>query len=338
MRIAVVGSTGHTGKLLTAALEERGVEVVTCGRSGGARKVDVLDMTSVREALKDVDGVANVAGPFIPNGVNVADEAVRRGIPYVDTTGEQAYMMRLKDRHGKAKSPLVPALAYEYALSDLAVRAHMPEGGNALHVLYRHRGAQPSAGTKKTMLRVTANKALDYEQGKLVATRAAKHHYVFPTADGPRDALSFPGGEQLTIPQHTDFATIRTYFPTPPNRVRWTRAAAPLARVFLREPILRMMEKRVDKKHQAPENEAARSEIHLVAEGPSRRMILTMGDAYVVTAHLCAEGIMRLTKTTERGFLAPAQVLGAQETLSSLHRRLPDFNVTPPVSSAETRK
>jgi short subunit dehydrogenase-like uncharacterized protein len=349
-RLAVLGASGHTGRLVVPALLARGATVLACGRDENAlaalheahgvetARVDVTEAGSVRAALRDADGVANLAGPFLETGPMPIEAALRRGIPYVDTTGEQLFMARARARYHaralEAGAPVVNALAYEYALADLAVAARLPEGGDALHVLYRSRGAQTSAGTKKSMARALASKAFGYEDGRLRPVAAARWRHRFPTDQGPRDGVSFPGGEILTVPRHAPFRTVRTYVPAPRSRALAMRLAAPLARLALRGPVLRAVERRIDRAHVPPRNEDARAEIHLDARGPDRRVVVRMGDPYAATAEVCAEGLVRLAsgRAKAAGVLSPAEALPAAPLLDALSARIALRVESPPAA------
>lgn len=338
MKVAVLGATGHTGRLTVRALLERKAQVVACGRSAAAldalramgaetRIVDARDLASVQAAVRDADAVANLAGPFLATGDAPLRAAIERAIPYADTTGEQAFMHAARrDHHDAAKRAgvaAVNALAYEYAFGDLAVRAHLPEGGDALHVLYRNRGAEGSAGTKKSILRVLGAPALGYEEGHLRPVPAAKFERAFATAQGPRTGISFPGGEILTVPRHTPFRTVRTYVPA--RNARVARLLAPVGRVTMRGPLLRLAERVVDARHRAPRNETARAEVHLVTE--RARVVVRTPDPYLATAQVLAEGVLRLPNAAAGGVLAPAEALPASEMLAAMARRMPEFGV-----------
>lgn len=316
MRIAVLGARGHTGRMLVPALESRGAQVAAFGR-----EVDVRDITSLREALRGADAVVNLAGPFLKTGLAPIEAAIERGIPYVDTTGEQFFMRLARDKYHedarKAGVPVVNALAYEYALSDLVTRAHLHEGGSSLHVLYRRGGAQGSFGTKASVLRVLGAPMVGYENGRIVRERPAAHTRRF---DG-KTAISFAGGEALTVPRHTPFATVRSYVLT--KRPRVARAAGLLAPIFLRGPILLAAERSVRARHEPPRNDKARSSIVLVTERPDRAIRLHVGDPYVITAELCAEGVTRLASASRAiGVVSAAEALHANDVLASLETRV----------------
>lgn len=355
MRIVVFGATGHTGALAVGALRRRGADVVACGRRQAAlerlraahpagvetRAVDVTDAAQVRGVVRGtVDGVLNLAGPFLATGPVPIEAALRHGAPYVDTTGEQAFMHRSRQRyHSRAEDAgvaVVHALAYEYAFGDLVARARFPEGGDMLHVLYRARGAGASAGTKKSIVRVLAAPSLGYEDGRLTPVPPGRYARTFQTDDGARDGMWIPGGEILTVPRHTPFATVRTYSVAKPSTRAATRALRPLARLALRGPVLDAVERRVDARHHAPDNASARGEIHLVAErgGAEARVVVRMQDPYVATAEAAAEGIVRLAGRgagdTGGGVLAPAEAFDARSFLSTMEKGLDGFSVRTP--------
>ena len=332
-RIAVLGASGHTGRMTVEALRSRGAEVIALARSTGGP--DVRDQSAVERTIAGADAVINLAGPFLKTGLAPVRAAIARGVPYVDTTGEQAFMVEVREHlHRRALDagvPIVNAMAYEYALGDLAARAFFPEGGDALHVLYRSHAAG-SAGTKKSILRVMGAPTLSYENGKLERVSAARYHRTFPTRDGPRTGVSFAGGEILTVPRHTPFKTVRTYVAT--RHVARARRLAPLARVLLRGPLLRAAEALVDARHVAPANERAKGELHLVREstdGGGRmaadgHVVVGTPDPYLTTAHVAALGALGLVGAKRAGVLAPAEAFDALPFLEKLRASLPAFD------------
>lgn len=345
VRVAVLGATGHTGRLLVRVLREREHDVIACGRNPESlaklkgigvetRTLDVRQRERVHDALTDVDAVANLAGPFLDTGDAAIEAAITRRIPYVDTTGEQAFMYAARAKHHEAarlaEVPIVNAVGFEYAYADLAAHALFPEGGDELHILYRPRHAGGSAGTKKSIARVMASTSRGHENGRLVTQTYASHTHRFATLDGPRDGISFPGGEILTVPSHTPFATIRTYVPGPASRARTWRAIAPLARIALRGAVLDLVERAIDARHEPPDNEKARGEIYLTAQrnGVERHALVATPDPYLATAEIVAEVLDRIRRKPHAyGVIAPAQAVDAADTLDALRRRMPTFRV-----------
>jgi short subunit dehydrogenase-like uncharacterized protein len=335
MKVAVLGATGHTGRMVVRALRDRGVDVLALGRNPEPmrapgvepRVADARSEPSLRDALRDADAVANLAGPFLQVGDAPARAALARGVPYADSTGAQAYIPQVRrDLDAPARQagvPLACALAYEYAFSDLLVADRWPAGGRELHVLYRNRNAAGSAGTKKSILGVMGARSLGHEDGRTRVVPTAKHVRAFPTRDGPRTGVSFPGGEILLVPRHAPFRTIRTYVPA--RNARVARTLAPLGRLVLKGPILRAAQRYVDRRHRAPSNAEARGEIHLVKD--EERLVVHTPDPYLATAEVMAEGIVRLANATASGALAPSEALPAREMLDAMARRMPTFRI-----------
>lgn len=323
----MLGASGHTGSRVVDALKRRGADVRALTR----KDADASQKASVRQAIQGADAVVNLAGPFLRNGLAPVEAAIEARVPYVDTTGEQAFMAQVRERlHGaaqEARVPIVNALAFEYAFGDLAAKRHFPKGGDALHVLYRPRSTAPSAGTKKSMLRVFAAPTLSYEEGKLRSISYGRYQKSFPTAEGPRSGAAFAGGEVLTVPRHTPFRTVRTYYQTKPSTARAARVLGPLARVALRGPVLRFADRRVDAKHQPPANAKARGEVHLVAEPSGEHIVIETPDPYVATAEIAAEGALRLVGAARAGVLAPAEAFDAQEMFDAMRKTMPAFHV-----------
>ncbi|HVM44880.1 MAG TPA: saccharopine dehydrogenase NADP-binding domain-containing protein [Candidatus Thermoplasmatota archaeon] len=332
MKVAVLAAGGHTGRMVVEQLRARGADVRPLTR----READAGDRAAVRAAIAGCDALVNLAGPFLRTGLAPVEAAIDARVAYVDTTGEQAFMAQVRERlDARARAEgvaVVNAMAYEYALGDLAARAFFPEGGDALHVLYRSPGARASAGTKKSVLRVMGAPTLAFEGGRLARAHAARHRRTFPTRDGPRTGASFAGGEVLTVPAHTPFRTVRTYVATRhPGRAR---LLAPVARIALRGALLRAAERLVDATHHAPSNDAARGEVHLVAEPSGRHVVVTTPDPYLATAHVAAEGALRLARAGEAGVLAPAQAFDASDFLESMRKAVPGFDAAPFPSSS----
>lgn len=302
------------------ALQRRRAEVKPLTR----RDCDARDRSGVARALAGCDAVVNLAGPFLANGLAPVLAARDAGIPYVDTTGEQAFMMEVR-RAIHDGPPVVNACAFEYAFGDLAAKLHFPEGGDTLDVFYRNRHAGASAGTKKSILHVASGPTLVYERGELHRTRYAARTRTFETAEGSRTGVLFAGGEVLTVPRHTPFRTVRTFIATSPRNAQLSKALAPLARLALRGPVLAAAKRIVDARHEPPRNDRARGEVHLVSAG--RHVVITTPDPYLATAEMAAEGALRLVGRKTGGVLAPAEAFDARDILDTLAKTMPGFGV-----------
>ena len=77
------------------------------------------DVESLTKLFQGRKVVCNTVGPFIRKADVVIEAALRAGCHYMDTTGEQPYMLGVEAKFGdsfrKAGLALIPSLAYMYA-------------------------------------------------------------------------------------------------------------------------------------------------------------------------------------------------------------------------------
>ena len=127
--VALLGATGYTGRLVAAELARRGIEHRLGGRSaqrleavpsaGERHVVDLTDAASLNGFLDGVEVLITCVGPFAEHGMPVVEAAVRTGTPYVDSTGEVAFMAEVYRRFRGAASAVVPACGFDYIPGDL---------------------------------------------------------------------------------------------------------------------------------------------------------------------------------------------------------------------------
>lgn len=222
--IAVYGATGRTGRLVCRELAERGLDFIAGGRNveklqslsaelGDAhgvvptlREASVDESRSLDALVRDTSVLVNCAGPFTDIGRPVARAAVRNGAHYLDTTGEQSFIKWIDDELGhEAESEglvLMPGCAYEYATGAIVSKLAVEQGAERVVVSYGVSGMNPSAGTKKSMLRSISEPGWTYRGGRLVPTAPASEVYEVPRPGGrPLTGLGFAGGEPIFVPK-----------------------------------------------------------------------------------------------------------------------------------------
>ena len=115
-RIVLFGATGYTGRLVAEALVATGAKPLLAGRSrsslddlklelelGGGLDTavaDVNDPPSVRELLGPGDVMLSTVGPFARWGAPAIEAAIDAGVPYLDSTGEPAFIRRVFEEWG----------------------------------------------------------------------------------------------------------------------------------------------------------------------------------------------------------------------------------------------
>ena len=136
MTVAILGPTGFTGRLVVAEARRAGLAVRLVGRDREAleelargedvRVADARDLGALREALDGAQVVLSCAGPFFALGPAPVEAAVAAGAHYLDTSGEQAWVMLLHERlAGPAAAAgvvVLPAFGFDYVPGDLAAR------------------------------------------------------------------------------------------------------------------------------------------------------------------------------------------------------------------------
>ncbi len=139
--VVVYGANGYTGRLICEFLREYQIPFVAAGRNKqrieeamekvpGIETADyeIIEVEHSVEALtkllKGRVAICNTVGPFDYFGETVVEAAANANCHYMDTTGEQAYMMAVRDKfHDQYKANgkvLAPSTAYMYTPLDIA--------------------------------------------------------------------------------------------------------------------------------------------------------------------------------------------------------------------------
>jgi short subunit dehydrogenase-like uncharacterized protein len=205
--------------------------------------VDVSDPSTIPRAFEGSDVVINCAGPFTDFGVPVVAEAARRGVHYVDTTGEQGFIRRVFEQFDpEARSTgaaLVPACAFEYALGDAAAElaAEDLQPCDEVEIAYAIEGFGSTRGTKKSIIKAISTDGCQHRNSTLVQSRPSdvRREVNFPGI-GRRSASSFPAGEVIMVPRHiaTQNVTTLMVLPIPPLIAA---AASLMLPAILRSPL-----------------------------------------------------------------------------------------------------
>ena len=136
----IYGATGFTGRLISAAACSAGIDVILAGRnqhrlealasSLGApmRVMQIADTDNFVQALKDVQVVLNVAGPFAQTARPVLDACLLAGTHYLDVSGEFSSFL---DTHSYDEAAryrglmVMPGAGFVVVPSDRIGRAHV---------------------------------------------------------------------------------------------------------------------------------------------------------------------------------------------------------------------
>jgi uncharacterized protein YbjT (DUF2867 family) len=328
--IGLLGATGYTGRLTAAELARRHMpcrlgarnpeRLATLPRGEGAETfvVDTAETQRLDAFLDGLTAVISTVGPFTTLGMPVVDAAVRAGVPYVDSTGEPGFMSAVYERHGSAAVPVVPACGFDYIPGDLgaAVAAAALEGAiDEVGVHYDVTNMMPSRGTARSALGVLTGPSQE----------TGRRQVAWPGGD--QWALSWAGGERVTVPRHVEAREVVVTMAMPLPAVLAAQFGSPLA--SLTAPALERM---VDLLPEGPPESVrklTRFRVLAEATGPAgRSFVLCEGrDPYGLTARFLVEAALAVSRGGRSGAMAPAEAFDPESFLAAVSGD--DFRWTP---------
>jgi short subunit dehydrogenase-like uncharacterized protein len=372
MTIVLYGATGYTGALVADELERRGVDHVLSGRDPAklvrlgdqrgvpARAASLDDEPGLRGLLDEASAVINCAGPFTLSGDALLRAAIDTGTHYVDSTGEQAFIRLVFDRHGaaaeKAGVALVPALGFDYAPGDcigrLAASGHEPL--EELVLAYAVQGFGMSRGTMRSALEAAKGGDVVYDDGQWRPAPSGVYRasFDFPEPIGRQPMSRYPSGEVITVPRHTRtkrVVALITSRTVAPNAVaaRLLPYLQPGLQLSMRTPLRGLLSRAVDLLPVGPPEAARRAaEFTIVAlargeDGSTAKGIVRGVDVYGLAAVTLVHGaeLMSAPGYDRAGALGPAAAFDPEAFLNHVaeHRvswELAPRGVSPPIPPA----
>jgi short subunit dehydrogenase-like uncharacterized protein len=358
--IFVYGASGWMGSLITKALLERKHAVTVSGRDPARlellrRHVDgkveiksapIHDADALTQAMRGARVVINCAGPFVKTGEPVLAAALAAGAHYVDIAGEQRFFRTIYERYESrarhAGVTIVCGMGFGGALGDWAAslaREQLIEKGASedeplsdVAIAYTIDRFKLAPGTLDSVL-----SQLEYPPDMWLEDRweplepvGEIRRFFFPKGFGPRETVSFPSPEVITVPRHIPTRRVVTYLALAGDAslaVWMTRAAAALSPVMpalLRSPIGAMARAQVISGSAGPspaDRQATRFAIVCEArqEELSARVAVTGSDPYALSVELSARAAGELEKgKVPAGVLAPSECFPAKQWLTAL--------------------
>ncbi|MGZ4396133.1 MAG: hypothetical protein ACXVZ2_12310 [Gaiellaceae bacterium] len=320
-RIAVLGPTDFTGRLVVAEARAAGAPLRLVGRRREALQelalpgdeIRVVDAAAPGDAFTSCTAVVSCAGPFLRIGAAPVAAAVASGADYLDSSGEQAWARLLFEQFRAAETAVLPCSGFDYVPGDVAARlaAEGLEPLDEIVVAYSASAAATSRGTRRTVGEILAQPVVAWHEGRLVESGigGTTRTVVFPF--GAREVVEFGGAEPLTVPRHTDVRSVRSYMRLAKPAVTAARAARFLAPVIRMSAALRGIGP--DDRKRA----ATRFVVVAEARGPTggRRVTLAGSDPYLLTAQLLVAGARLEPRRT--GPLAPAEAFDARALIDA---------------------
>lgn len=344
--IALYGATGFTGRLVASELARRRRSFVASARNRAkleslvselsaeheveidARVASVSDPASLDAMVEGAQVLMNCAGPFIDLGPPVARAAVRCGVHYLDTTGEQPHMKWVDEHLGDAAAAegvaLVPACAYEYAPGDLVARVATKRGARRVGICYAVRDVRTSQGTKKSIVRALSREGYAFVDGRLQLRKPGSRLFDVPLpAEGRRvTGAWFPGGEPLTVPRYADVEQVETCLAVGRKTATLLRVASPVIDKIA-GVATGAADRLVDMIGGDPDADGGRSEFLTVAFDPRDGEFyaaVSGAGVYDATARIIALAAERIVDTAPAvvGFTSPAALFEPREFVKAV--------------------
>lgn len=218
--VVVCGANGYTGKLIIENLRNFRVPFVAAGRSvarveaamktiPGIETADYeiaelpSDPIDLKKLFTGAKVVSNTVGPFGLYSEPIVQAAVESGCHYLDTTGEQVFMLEMRDKYGaefaRKQLLLAPSTAHMNTVLELAAEACLTETGVDTIEGFCIVSGIPTYGSTQTFIHNVKAKECYLENGALAPWRPCYSAEVrVPFTD--RTLLAMPwGGSGLPL-------------------------------------------------------------------------------------------------------------------------------------------
>ena len=243
--LLIYGAYGYTGRLVVSEARAAGLRPVLAGRDASAlaavagphgldhRATSLDDQGGLDTALEGARVVLHCAGPFVQTSRAMVDACLRRGVHYLDVTGELAVFEAIAARDAEARAcgvTLLPGVGFDVVPSD-CLAAHLARrlpGATHLALAFRSSGGV-SRGTATTVALNAGSGGAVRRDGRIVNVPAAWRTRRIDFGDGESSlAATIPWGDVSTAWHSTRIPNVEVYLAmTPAMRravllSRWT--------------------------------------------------------------------------------------------------------------------
>jgi short subunit dehydrogenase-like uncharacterized protein len=210
--VVVYGASGYTGRLVCEYLREHGVPFVAAGRDEGKLKASMAshvpgietadyevvtvghDVGSLTELFVEASVVCNTVGPFRALGSPVVEACLATGTHYLDTSGEQDWLITCDETYGSdfasAGLLLAPGVAQMYTTGEIAAELCLETPGLDTLDIAVFWGGSPTIASTLTILVNAAMAGAHYLE---------QNRYVRWDADAGLYQVVLPGQHELAL-------------------------------------------------------------------------------------------------------------------------------------------
>jgi Family of unknown function (DUF5938)/Saccharopine dehydrogenase NADP binding domain len=214
--VVVYGASGYTGRLICEYLREFNVPFIAAGRDK-ARIAEALDkipgidtvaheivevehqVAPLTELLGGARVVCNTVGPFAQHGNEVVEACIATGCHYLDSTGEQDWLIHCDEAYGQRMAGqgllLSPGVAQMYTTGEIAASLCLETPGlDTLDILVFWKGLPTVASTRTILVNAALAKAHYLEQNEYVEWPADAGLYDVTVPGQHETGLALPWG------------------------------------------------------------------------------------------------------------------------------------------------
>ncbi len=335
MKILLYGANGYTGQLITRYALENDLAPILAGRNKEAikslatandleyRVFDLDNSDEVDRALEGVELVLHAAGPFMFTAKPMIKSCMRKGVHYLDITGEIAVFEMASRFNGKAKDKevvIMPGVGFDVVPTDcmaVYLKQKLPDA-TRLKLGFGSVGGGISRGTAMTMIEGLGAGSAERADGRIVRVPMAKKTFKLEVAGKSYQMMSIPWGDVSTAYHSTGIPNIETYTAVSSSALRMARLQNHFGGIMRSGIIKRFLRKKVENRPSGP-SDARRDRAYSFvygeatnAKGEKAAALLHSPEGYTLTAItsvMIAKAV--LNGEVEPGFQTPAKAFGA---------------------------
>ncbi len=335
MKFLLYGANGYTGKLITRFSKDFGLTPILAGRSAEKIKsmadqfnldyrVFSLDNPSgIDVGLSDVDLVLHAAGPFVYTARPMIEACLRKGIHYLDITGEIA-VFEMANSFGKQAEKkrivIMPGVGFDVVPTDcmaLYLKNKMPDATH-LKLAFTTIGSRISHGTATTAIDNLGEGGAIRKDGKIVKVPMGYKTLTIEMSGNSYFMMTIPWGDVSTAYYTTDIPNIETYLAIPPSTLKYFKIQNYIGPLLRMSFVKNFLKNRIKKGPAGPSDKKREKAYCLVygevsnAKGEIYKSKMKTPDGYTLTA-ITALKVAKavLEGKIANGFQTPAKALGA---------------------------
>jgi len=335
MKVLLYGANGYTGKLMLEEAVQQGLRPVLGGRNEAAiaalahqysleyRVFGMDDAEHVAQHLDDIAVVCHAAGPFEFTAWPMIKACLKRGIHYLDITGEITVFegaARYDEKARQANIMVMPGTGFDVVPTDCIARYlkdQMPDATD-LQLAFASTGGGPSHGTALTFAGHIGEGGVVRENGQLKRVPLGHQSKWIDFPGRKMHVMAIPWGDIATAYRTTGIPNIVTYMgakPSTAKQLKWQWAY----NCLLRTKLVRNYIRQQIKKRPAGPDEATRAKTRSLvwgqvtnANGQTLSASLRAPEGYTLTAKssilICKKV---LAGDWKPGYQTPAMAYGA---------------------------